>query len=174
VAWEALEDAGQTADALSGSATGVFIGLCTSDYLDALSIRDYPAAMDNYINSGNARSVVPGRISHALGLHGPSLAVDVACASSLVAVQLACRSIWDGECAQALAGGVNLLLVPEHGFGFSQAGMLAPDGRCKFGDASADGFVRSDAVGIVVLKPLSRALTDGDPILRADPRRCRE
>ena len=164
VAWEALEDAGQTADALSGSATGVFIGLCTSDYLDALSIRDYPAAMDNYINSGNARSVVPGRISHAMGLHGPSLTVDVACASSLVAVQLACRSIWDGECAQALAGGVNLLLVPEHGFGFSQAGMLAPDGRCKFGDAGADGFVRSDGVGIVVLKPLSLALTDGDPV----------
>ena len=164
VAWEALEDGGQTANALSGSATAVFIGLCTSGYLDALSLRDYPAAMDNYISSGNARSVVPGRISYALGLHGPSVAIDAACASSLVTVLMACRSIWDGECAQALAGGVNLLLEPSHGFGFSQAGMLAPDGRCKFGDAGADGFVRSDGVGIVVLKPLSRALADGDPI----------
>jgi acyl transferase domain-containing protein len=162
VAWEALEDGGQAPDGLMGSDTGVFVGVMNGDYRD-LVFGD-PAEVDVYAVTGCARSVVAGRLSYALGLQGPSLELDTACSSSLVAVHMACQSLRSGECGLALAGGVNLVLGPSESIGYSQARLLAADGRCKFGDASADGFVRSDGAGVVVLKPLSVALAAGDPV----------
>ncbi|MFQ5794230.1 MAG: SDR family NAD(P)-dependent oxidoreductase [Candidatus Bipolaricaulia bacterium] len=166
VAWEALEDAGQVPAQLAGRPRpiGVFIGIINDDYKD-LQLSDGDLTdIDVYAGTGMARSVASGRLSYALGLQGPSLTVDTACSSSLVAVHLACQSLWGGQCTTALAGGVNLILEPYPTIAFSQADMVAPDGRCKFCDARADGFVRSDGVGIVVLKPVSMAQRDGDPI----------
>lgn len=160
VAWEALEDAGVVPDALLGRSVGVFAGMCTNDYEVMIETPD----IDIYSTAGNARSVLSGRVSYTLGLEGPSVVVDTACSSSLVAVHLACQSLWTHESALALAGGVNLILLPEPSIGFSQARMLAPDGRCKAFDARADGFVRSEGAAVVVLKRLSRALADADPI----------
>ena len=164
VSWEALEDAGQVPGEWVGSRVGVFIGACSNDYEAIQFYRSDPKTIDIYAAAGSARSILAGRISYALGFQGPSLSIDAACSSSLVATHLACQSLWTGECAMALAGGSNLILVPEISMGFSRAAMLAPDGRCKFGDASADGFVRSDGIGVVVLKPLSMAQADGDPV----------
>ncbi|HEV2149633.1 MAG TPA: beta-ketoacyl synthase N-terminal-like domain-containing protein, partial [Longimicrobiaceae bacterium] len=162
VAWEALEDAGQDPERLAGSATGVFVGISGSDY-GQLQFGD-PALGDAYAGTGGALSIAANRLSYALDLRGPSLAVDTACSSSLVALHLACRSLWSGECAQALAGGVNLLLSPGVTVTFSKAGFMAPDGRCRAFDARASGYVRAEGAGVVVLKPLSRALADGDPV----------
>lgn len=162
VAWEALEDAGQVADRLASEPVGVFMGLCFGDYED-LHFHD-PSELDLYKLTGGLRSVAAGRISSTLGLRGPCLAVDAACASSLVVLHLACLSLAAGDCTMALAGGASLILQPQVNICFSRAGMLAPDGRCKFGDARADGLARSEGMGVVVLKPLSRALADGDPI----------
>ena len=161
VAWEALEDAGQVPEQLLGQKVGVFAGMCTNDYLDI--VHD-PSLMDIYFAAGNARSVLSGRLSHALGLEGPSVVIDTACSTSLVAVHLACQSLRSGESMLALAGGANLVLRPEPSVGFCQAQMLARDGRCKAFDARGDGFVRSDGVGIIVLKRLADALADHDPI----------
>src|SRR3954447_20939282 len=124
-----------------------------------------PEKIDSYMGSGNAHSVAAGRLSYFFGFEGPSLAVDTACSSSLVTVHLACQSLRLGECDLALAGGVNLLLTPTVSINHSRARMLAPDGRCKAFDASADGFVRSEGCGLVVLKRLPRAIDDRDPIL---------
>jgi phthiocerol/phenolphthiocerol synthesis type-I polyketide synthase C len=163
VAYNALEDAGQPLERLVGSDTGVFVGQLGGDYWHLQSQRK--DELDLYSMMGAAsRAVSSGRLSYAFDLRGPSLTVDTACSSSLVAVHLALLSLRAGECSLALAGGVNLVLRSEDGVIFSGAGMLAGDGRCKFGDASADGFVRSDGVGIVVLKPLARALADGDRV----------
>jgi acyl transferase domain-containing protein/acyl carrier protein len=162
VTWEALEDAGQVPEKLAGSRSGVFIGMIANEYED-LYFHD-PQSVDVYVNTGCARSVASGRLSYALGLQGPSLTVDTACSSSLVAVHLACQSIRTGESELAIAGGVNLLLMPQPSIGWCQANNLAPDGRCKAFDARANGFIRSDGVGVLVLKPLSRAMADGDPI----------
>lgn len=163
VAWEALEDAGQAPQKLAGSRTGVFIGVSGIDY-SQLQIRygDYPFDIDAYAGTGNAHSIVANRLSYVLDLCGPSLAVDTACSSSLVAIHLACQSLLNGESTLALAGGVNLLLFPGVSISFSQARMMAPDGRCKTFDASADGYVRGEGCGVVVLKRLSAALKDGD------------
>ncbi len=160
-AWEAVEDAGLTAAALAAARTGVFIGQMWSNYWDLMS---RAAALDLYANTGTTRGSLSGRISFALDLRGPSISIDTACSSSLVAVHLACQSLRRGESSVALAGGVNLILTPAESITFSQGGMLSADGRCKFGAASADGFVRSDGVAVVVLKPLSRAVADGDAI----------
>jgi acyl transferase domain-containing protein len=162
VTWEALEDAGQVPEALAGSRSGVFIGMIANEY-EHLSFQD-PGNVDVYVNTGCARSVASGRISYALGLQGPSLTIDTACSSSLVAVHFACQSLRGKECDLAIAGGVNLLLIPQPSIGWCQAKNLATDGRCKAFDAAANGFIRSDGVGVVVLKPLSLALADGDPI----------
>ena len=164
VAWEALENAGLAPDALGGSATGVFVGICNNDYYQRLAELG-PATIDAYRASGNAGSVASGRISYVLGLQGPSVSVDTACSSSLVAVHLACQSLRLGESRVALAGGVNVICPPETTIALSRAHMLAPDGRCKAFDASADGFVRGEGCGMVVLKRLSDALADGDRIL---------
>jgi len=164
VCWEALEHAGLSADAVHGSATGVFMGVCAADYAGLLDQRGSDA-IDAYLASGNAFSVLSGRISYQLGLHGPSLSIDTACSSSLVAVHLACQSLRNGESRMALAGGVNLMVTPRTTIALSKSHMMAPDGRCKSFDAAANGFVRGEGCGIVVLKRLADAEADGDRIL---------
>jgi len=163
VAWEALENAGQAPDKLVGSLTGVYVGISSNDY-SWLQFSD-PDGIDAYAGTGNAHSVAANRLSYLLDLRGPSLAVDTACSSSLTAVHLACQSLLNGESDLALAGGVNLLLSPKLTVTFSQARMMASDGRCKTFDARADGYVRGEGCGIVVLKRLSDALRDGDNVL---------
>lgn len=164
VVWEALERAGQAPDRLAGTATGVFIGITTGDYADLVKAAG-PAALDVYMATGNAHNAAAGRVSYVLGLNGPAMAVDTACSSSLVAVHLACQSLRTGESRLALAGGVNVILTPDPFVVFSRWGMMAPDGRCKTFDERADGFVRSEGCGIVVLKRLSDAEAAGDEIL---------
>ncbi len=162
VSWEALEDAGQAPERLEGSATGVFIGIATNDYGRMGGGDDREGEL--YRITGNALSIAANRLSYLFDFRGPSLAIDTACSSSLVAVHLACQSLRNGESTLALAGGVNLILSPAIADSFRQAGMLAPDGRCKTFDARADGYVRSEGAGVVILKPLTRALADGDSI----------
>ncbi len=162
VAWEALEDAGQVPERLAGSDTGVFVGISTTDYAN-LRAGDLQL-VDAYTGTGNALSIAANRLSYFYDFHGPSMAIDTACSSSLVAVHLACRSLRDGECSLALAGGVNVILSPALMINFTKAKLMAPDGRSKTFDAGADGYVRGEGAGIVVLKPLSRALADNDPI----------
>ena len=161
-AWESLEDAGISAPALEGSATGVFVGQWLSDFESRLF--SDPEQVDFYMTTGSGRYATSGRLSYALGLRGPSLTVDTACSSSLVSVHLAVRSLRAGECTLALAGGVNVILQPHISVAYSQSRMMAPDGRCKFGDARGDGYVRSDGAGVIVLKPLAAAAADGDRI----------
>ncbi len=164
VAWEALEDGGQMPEQLTGTNTGVFIGIYTHDY-EAIQLSSQNRDLiDSYTNTGWPTCFAANRISYFFDFRGPSIALDTACSSSLVAVHLACNSIWNGESAMALAGGVNIILRPEPNIGLSVASMLAPDGRCKTFDAKANGFVRSEGAGIVVLKLLSQAIADGDPI----------
>ncbi len=162
VAWEALEDAGIDPGRLAGSRTGVFVGISTSDY-GQIQFAD-AARGDAYAGAGGALSIAANRLSYVLDLRGPSLAVDTACSSSLVALHLACRSLRSGECTTALVGGANLLLSPGITVHFSKAGFMSPDGRCRAFDARANGYVRAEGAGVVVLKPLSRALEDGDPV----------
>ena len=162
VSWEAIERANIVPDTLFNTLTGVFIGIGGSDYLNKLVTSEMPQA---YWGTGNAPSAATGRLSYILGLTGPNLAVETACSSSLVSVHLACQSLRQRECNLALAGGVSLLLSPELSIIFSQAKMLSPDGRCKTFDASANGYVRGEGCGIIVLKRLSDALANGDPIL---------
>ncbi len=163
VAWEALENAGISPESLHGSRTGVFVGICNSDY-QRLLMQD-PEQIDTYTTTGNALSVAAGRLSYFLGLQGPNLALDTACSASLVAVHLAVESLRRGECDLALVGGVNLILTPELTINFSQARMMAADGRCKTFDAAADGYVRGEGCGMLVLKRLADARAGGDRIL---------
>ena len=165
VAWEALENAGLPPHALQGSDTAVFLGLSSHDYSNINLGSGEFSAIDLYTLTGGIASTAAGRISYALDLHGPTLALDTACSSSLVAIHLACRSLRAGECRAALAGGVNLILSPENTIGLSQMRLLSSDGRCKAFDQAADGYVRSEGAGIAVLKRLSDAQADGDPIL---------
>ncbi len=162
VGWEAFEDAGLVVDRLACGRVGVFVGISTNDYgrLQAGGDR----REDAYTLTGNASSIAANRISYAFDFRGPSLAVDTACSSSLVAVHLACRSLASGESDVALAGGVNLILDPEVLDRLGSAGFLAADGRCKPFDAAADGYARGEGAALVVLKPLAKALADGDPI----------
>ncbi len=163
VTWEALEDAGILPRALEGSQAGVFVGVCWTDYANAVrEIRD--DAKDAYAGTGNMPSVAAGRISYTLGLHGPCLTLDTACSSSLVTTHLACESLRRGECDIALAGGVNLLLSAETMTMMSRLQALSPQGRCRTFDASANGFVRGEGCGMLVLKRLSDAQRDGNRI----------
>ncbi|NEO36998.1 MAG: SDR family NAD(P)-dependent oxidoreductase [Moorea sp. SIOASIH] len=164
VSWEALEHAAIAAQQLAKTQTGVFLGICSNDYLQRLTSRDL-TEIDAYLAQGNAHSTATGRLSHFLGLTGPSIAVDTACSSSLVSLHLACASLRNRECNLALAGGVNRIISPEYSINFSRARMLSPDGRCKTFDAGADGFVRGEGCGVVVLKRFSDAVADGDNIL---------
>ena len=163
-AWEALEHAGIAPESLAGSRTGVFVGSSTHDYSEIVA-KAIGISGDPYAGTGNTASVAAGRISFLLGLNGPSLAVDTACSSSLVAVNLACQSLRNGECDAVLAGGVNLILTPSITINFCKARMLSPDGSCKAFDAAADGYVRGEGGGMIVLKRLSDALADRDRIL---------
>ncbi|MGE3909404.1 MAG: type I polyketide synthase [Chloroflexota bacterium] len=162
VTWEALEDAGLPRQHLAGSRTGVFVGMWTNDYAE----RAFAASddIDLYVTTGGGRYSASGRLSFAFDLRGPSLTVDTACSSSLVAVHLACQSLRSGESELAIAGGSNLILQPQISIAYSRSGMLSPDARCRFGDAEANGYVRSEGVGVLVLKPLGAALAAGDPI----------
>lgn len=162
VAWEAIEDAGQAPERLAGGAVGVFIGISTGDY--ALRNSMHRGGLAGHQIIGNAGCIAANRISHFFDFCGPSLAIDTACSSSLVAIQMACRSLRDGETELAIAGGVNLLLDPRVFAALAQGRFLSPDGRCRAFDASANGYVRGEGAGLVVLKPLSRAQADGDPI----------
>lgn len=165
VAWEALERAGQTMAGLRGSATGVFVGIhsFSNDY-SLMQLGDL-ATIDTYTSTGTTHSIMANRISYWLDLRGPSLSLDTACSSSLVAVHLACQAVRNNECDMALAGGANLILTPEATVAFSKMRMMAPDGRCKTFDASANGFVRGEGCGLIVIKRLAAAIADGDPIL---------
>jgi myxalamid-type polyketide synthase MxaE and MxaD len=162
VAWEAIEDAGIPVGRLAGTKTGVFVGLWNSDYEDCLY--ENSRSLDFYASTGGGRYPASGRLAYFLDLRGPNLAVDTACSGSLVAVHLACKSLQNGESEIALAGGVNAILRPEITLIYSASGMLSPEGRCKFGDAAANGYVRSEGCGVLVLKTLSRAVADGDSI----------
>jgi 3-oxoacyl-[acyl-carrier-protein] synthase II len=163
VSWEALENAAIPAEELQGSATGVFIGICGTDYWHQLLSRN-PTQIDAYLTTGNTHSLASGRLSHFYGLTAPSISVDTACSSSLVAVHLAIKSLRDRESNLAIVGGVNRLIAPQVSINFSQAKMLSPNGLCKTFDDSADGFVRSEGCGIVILKRFSDAVKDRDNI----------
>lgn len=162
---EALDHAGIAIDRRSAVLGGVFLGMTTSDYAHVALSRGGRAAIDAYFASGNTANAAAGRLAYALGLRGPAMAVDSACSSSLVAVHLACASLRNGECDIALAGGVNLILIPEGSIATSRAHLLAPDGRCKGFSDAADGYVRSEGCGMVVLKRLADAQAAGDTIL---------
>nr|UUL70761.1 Malonyl CoA-acyl carrier protein transacylase [Vitiosangium cumulatum] len=163
LAWEALESAGVAPGSLMDSRTGVFMGAMWGDY--AKLARGDTGFIGPHTATGQDSSIITARVSYSLGLRGPSLTVNTACSSALVAVHLACQSLRDGESSLALVGGVNLLLAPDSTVAMSRLGALSPDGRCKAFDARANGYVRGEGGGIVVLKPLSRALADGDSIL---------
>jgi iturin family lipopeptide synthetase A len=163
LAWEALEDAGQNPESLSGTKTGVFMGINGFDYYTLL-MENPSFNIDAYVGTGNTNCIAANRISYFFNFTGPSLGIDTACSSSLVAVHLACQSIWNGESNLALAGGVRIILSPWTGVSFDRAGFMASDGRCKAFDSRADGYVRSEGAGVVLIKPLSKALADGDPI----------
>lgn len=165
VCWEALEDAGIAAGTLHQSETGVYIGYMNRDYVHNVEEADPTRRGDPYTLTGNSFSFVAGRISYLLGLQGPSMVVATACSSSLVTVHLACQALRAGECDQALAGGVNLILHPAANILLSRLRAISPDGRCKTFDATADGYGRGEGCGIVVLKRLRDALDAGDPIL---------
>ena len=162
VAWRAIEDSGCGARNLAGTDVAVFVGISSFDHAVAtLSFQDR-GVIDAYSNTGGSSSIAANRISYCFDLRGPSVAVDTACSSSLVAVHLACESIRRGESRMALAGGVNALLLPDFSVAFSQLGVLSPDGRCKTFDARANGYVRSEGAGMVLIKPLADAVRDGD------------
>jgi acyl transferase domain-containing protein len=160
--WEALEDAGLDAGRLRGTSTGVYTGCFPSGYWSTLAAA---GMQDLYGALGAGPWQVPaGRISHFLDLRGPSMNIEATCAGSLLAVHLACRAIWSGEISQAIVGGANLLLSPELYPVLAESEVLSPSGRCRFGDAGADGYVRSEGIVSVILKPLRRAVSDGDRV----------
>ncbi|MEE1940370.1 SDR family NAD(P)-dependent oxidoreductase [Streptomyces sp. TRM 70361] len=161
-AWHAVEDAGHAPSSLHGTDTGVFVGATSHDYTAHLArVGRY---REPYSVNGNAKTVLANRISFELGLHGPSEAVDTACSSSLTALHRAVRAIEAGECRAALVGGVHLLLTPDMYVALGQMGALSPDGKCHAFDRSANGFSRGEGVVALYLKPLSRALADGDTV----------
>src|SRR3954454_13705911 len=160
--WHATEDAGVPASRLAGSATGVYIGGSSTDYRD-LRLGD-SASSDSYSMTGGTLSILANRISYVFDLRGPSLTIDTACSSSLVALHHACEAIRDGRIETAIVGGINLLLSPYPFLGFCRASMLSRRGRCFAFDERADGYVRAEGGGVVILKKLARALADGDRV----------
>jgi acyl transferase domain-containing protein/acyl carrier protein len=163
-AWEAIEDAGLVLDMEKGTDIGVFVGISHSDYQGIQHTPTDRAGISAHTSTGTAHSIAANRISYCLNLRGPSIAMDTACSSALTAVHLACEQILAGRCKVAIAGGATVLIMPDGFIGFSQAGMLSPEGKCRAFDASANGFVRSEGAGMVLMKRLSDALADGDPI----------
>ncbi|MBX2798834.1 MAG: polyketide synthase, partial [Myxococcales bacterium] len=163
VVWEALEDAALPAMALEGTRTGVYVGTSWQDYLQQLTLGGVDA-LDAHTLTGNLLSITAGRVAYLLGLRGPAVSVDTACSSSLVAVHLAAQSLRSGETDLAVAGGVNLLLSGLTTEALARVQALSPDGRCRTFDADANGYVRGEGAGFVVLKRLDDALADGDPV----------
>lgn len=161
--WEALEDAGIVAETLKGTQTGVYVGAAWEDYARVL-YQQGAQAITQHTVTGHHRSILANRVSYVLGLQGPSLSLDSACSSALVAIHLACEGLQRGDATMALAGAVNLNLLPESTHAMVKFGALSPDGRCATFDAGANGYVRGEGGAVVVLKRLSRALADGDPI----------
>ncbi|HEV2635642.1 MAG TPA: acyltransferase domain-containing protein [Actinocrinis sp.] len=164
LAWEALEDAGIAPHSLAGTDTGVFMASCWGDYAALAHYRGPDQAITEHTATGMHDGIIANRVSYILGLHGPSMAIDAACAGSLVSVHVGCQSIWLGESDLVLAGGVNLSFVSDYYTAMAQMGALAPDGRCKTFDARADGYVRGEGAGVVVLAPLSVALERELPV----------
>src|SRR6267154_617704 len=163
-AWEAIEDAGLVLDFERGTDLGVFVGISHNDYQGLQSTSFDHFSIGPHTPTGSAHSIAANRISYCLNLRGPSVAMDTACSSALTAVHAACEHIWAGRGDVALAGGVTVMISPGGFIGFSQAAMLSPEGRCAAFDASASGFVRGEGAGMLLLKRLSRAIADGDPI----------
>jgi acyl transferase domain-containing protein/acyl-CoA synthetase (AMP-forming)/AMP-acid ligase II/acetylornithine/succinyldiaminopimelate/putrescine aminotransferase/predicted amino acid dehydrogenase/acyl carrier protein len=165
VVWQAMENANIPIDEQAGTRTGVFVGIGGTDFSQRITMsRNCAQRMDHYSGTGHAHSIAANRLSYLYDFRGPSMAIDTACSSSLVAVHLACQSLSNGESDMALAAGVNVILSPLVSISFSHARMLAPDGRCKTFDANADGYVRSEGCGVVVLKRLADALRNRDHI----------
>ncbi len=162
IAWEALEDAGIPPLSLAGSATGVYMATLSSDY-DTVLCQNY-GRISASTGTGTANSIIANRLSYFLDLHGPSLTLDTACSGSLLTIELACRSLRAGESSLAIAGGASINLLPKGDVFFSAAGALSPTGSCRAFDADADGIVRSEGAGVVVLKRMSDAIEDGDRI----------
>lgn len=162
LSWEAMENAGTPPSSMAGSDCAVYVGISSLDY-GTRSLDDL-ASMTSHLMTGNTLSIAANRLSYVFDLHGPSLAVDTACSSSLVALHHACNSLRTGEASTALVGGVNLLLHPYPFVGFTKASMLSADGRCKAFDATGDGYVRAEGGAVLLLKPLDKALADGDDI----------
>ena len=166
VAWEAMENAGRPAEELAGSRTGVFVGIGGNDYSKVfIGQDDYYQRIDAHMGTGNALSIAANRISYLFDFHGPSAAVDTACSSASLAIHFAVESLRREESDTALAGGVNLILTPETTIAFSKARMLSPEGMCRPFDARANGYVRGEGCGLVLLKRLADAERDGDNIL---------
>jgi acyl transferase domain-containing protein/NADPH:quinone reductase-like Zn-dependent oxidoreductase/acyl carrier protein len=163
MSWEALENSGIKPSSLCGSKCGVFIGIASADY--SYRIAEDLAAIDSSVATGNTASIAANRISYIFDLCGPSMAIDTACSSSMVAFHQACRSILSGESIQSFAGGISLHLHPYGFLTFSKASMLSPRGKCSVFDASGDGYVRSEGGGVFFLKDYDQALADGNPIL---------
>ncbi len=164
VTHEAMEDAGLRRDQFDGTRTSVYVGAFMYDYLCIQTASEQRDEINPYVAMGTSLTSLANRISYDFNLKGPSVTLDTACSGSLVAVHLACRSLWGGEADIAIAGGVNLMLRPEASIVLSKGGFLNPDQFCKAFDASANGYVRGEGAGIVILKPLSRAQADGDAI----------
>lgn len=164
VCWETFEDAGVVPESLAGGRTGVFVGACSQDYGGLQVAPSELEGMGAHSATGTFMSILSNRLSYTFDLRGPSMTIDTACSSSLVAVHLACESLRRGESDLAIAGGVNVMLTPQFAIALSQAAMLSPDARSKAFDAAANGYVRGEGAGAVVLKPLSRALLDGDRV----------
>lgn len=162
--WRAIEDSRESFDPRQGRSIGVFTGVSTFDYHLMQSGLDSGSKTDIYMATGSVHSIVANRVSYIFNLRGPSVAVDTACSSALVAVHMACQSLLRGDCEMALAGGVNAILGPEPYIAFCKMGMLSPTGRCKPFDSRADGFARGEGAGMVLLKPLARAIADGNRI----------
>ncbi|MBN2309702.1 MAG: SDR family NAD(P)-dependent oxidoreductase, partial [Candidatus Hydrogenedentes bacterium] len=162
VSWEALENAGLAPDSLAGSRTGTYVGIGTIDYLQLMLQQG--GEMDAYAATGNTQSVAANRLAYFYDFQGPSLALDTACSAALVAVHQACSGLRSGECDLALAGGVNMILAPMVTISLSQARLMSPTGRCRAFDADADGYVRGEGCGLVVLKRLSDAIAAGDSV----------
>jgi acyl transferase domain-containing protein/acyl carrier protein len=163
LSWEAIEDARINPRSLAGSPTGVFTGVVFGDY-DAIQNAARIRSINQYSTTGSVQAIIANRVSYVLGLQGPSMVVNAACASSLLAVHLACQSLRSGECTSALAGGVQLNLASTTALGVSKFGALSPDGICRTFDAGANGYVRGEGGGVVVLRRLSEARRRGDQV----------
>jgi polyketide synthase PksN len=160
--WSAIEDSGHKVSDLSGTRTGLFVGVSAKDYIDVLA--EHQSTLDGYSASGNSHSILANRVSYLFNLRGPSAPLDTACSSSLVALHRAIESIHTGSSEMAIVAGVQVMLTSVAHISLSSAGMLSPDGRCRTFNKDANGYVRGEGVGAVLIKPLARALADGDPI----------